>query len=82
MSAPFFYNITTTEGKVIYSSTLDYPVIGEDTGNKIFLFVKKSGGWLAADEHYLVGLTLDDLKQGQGEKKQIDRAIENYNNGQ
>lgn len=76
---PYYYDITNLTGRsVIQSGELDYPIICEDDGEKVFLFVFRNGGWLGEDEMYLVGLSVEDILAGKAEKETIDRAILRY----
>lgn len=77
-SGPFGYDVTTLEGQAVLSGSLHYPVIAEDTGNKVFLYVARPGSWFKQEEMYLIGLTLDDIANGLAEREAIDRAIERY----
>lgn len=75
---PFYYDIVTASGKHLFSGSLDYPIITEDDGDKVFLYVKREGGWFEDDKLFLVGLTVQDLLDGSAQKENVDRAIANY----
>ncbi|MBC8192137.1 MAG: hypothetical protein ISR87_08110 [Candidatus Marinimicrobia bacterium] len=77
---PYYYDISTVAGETMHSGVLDYPVLCEDDGNKVFFYVKQEGGWFEDDLHFLVGVTTDDLLKGLVSKTSIDASIENYKN--
>ena len=72
---PYYYDIMTLSGEVVSSGELEYPILCEDEGDKVFLFVQKAGGWFEEDEIYLVGFTIQDFLEGEAEKSVIDHAI-------
>lgn len=79
--APYFYDITSLDGERIASGTLDFPIVSEDDKDKVFLFVRKPGGWFEDDGLYLVGVTLEDIISGKAEKSKIEAAIAKHEAG-
>jgi len=77
---PYYYDVSTVSGEHLISGVLDYPVLCEDDGDKVFFYVKQEGGWFEDDLHFLVGVTTDDLLKGLVSKTSIDASIENYKN--
>ncbi len=75
VTPPYYYDISTEQGELLYSGELEYPFLCEDDGQKIFLYVKREGGWFEDDEHYLVGATMQDFLNGQVNKSSIDASI-------
>ena len=53
-------------------------VLCEDEKDKVFLYVKKNGGWFEEDQIYLVGLTIEDFLQGKAKKEVVDKLISEY----
>lgn len=75
---PYYYDISTEKGELLYSGKLEYPILCEDDGDKIFVYVKHEGGWFEDDEHYLVGVTVQDFLKGQVNKASIDASITGF----
>lgn len=75
---PYYFDIISKDGQHQLSGASAYPIIAEDTEEKIFLLVKQEGGWFSSDKIYLVGLTLENFFEGQYEKEIVDRAIMKY----
>ncbi|MBT3826154.1 MAG: hypothetical protein HOF96_14370, partial [Candidatus Marinimicrobia bacterium] len=42
---PYYYDVSTESGELLYSGQLEYPFLCEDDGEKLFLYVKQEGGW-------------------------------------
>ncbi len=79
---PFYYDIINTNGELVKSGRLAYPIICEDESDKVFLFVRHPGGLFGKDQLYLVGLTMKDFFEGRAEKHEIDVAIKEYEKDQ
>lgn len=75
---PYEYDITRLDGQKIASGSLAYPIITEDSGEKVFLYVLRDGGWFQDDKLYLIGLTVEDILNGSAEKHEVDLAIQQY----
>ncbi len=73
---PYYYDISTINGESLTSGVLEYPFLCEDDGDKVFLYVKREGGWFQDDLHFLVGVTIEDLLTGAVTKATIDASIE------
>ena len=74
---PYYYDISSESGKLLYSGELEYPFLCEDDGDKVFLYVKHEGGWFEADKHFLVGVTVEDLLKDRVSKATIDASVNN-----
>jgi len=75
---PYYYDLCTLSGEHLSSGELPYPFLCEDENEKLFLYVKKEGGWFEDDTHYLVGVTMADLISGKVEKSTVDLSIQKY----
>jgi hypothetical protein len=75
---PYYYDVSTTTGQLLNSGMIEYPLICEDDGGKIFFYVKQEGGWFEEDRHFLVGVTTADLVRGVVSRESIDKCIEQY----
>ena len=76
---PYYYDVSTITGEQLHSGVLEYPVLCEDDGDKVFFYVRRAGGWFEDDLHFLVGVTTDELINGKASKMNIDKSIESYN---
>lgn len=79
---PYYYDVSTVRGELLHSGVLEYPIITEDDGDKVFFYVKQAGGWFEDDLHFLVGVTTDELINGKAIKMNIDKSIEIFKNSQ
>jgi len=75
---PYYFDISTVNGELVYTGQLEYPFLCEDSGEKVFLYVKKEGGWFEDDEHFLVGVTIQDILNGTVSKTTIDENIDSF----
>jgi len=78
MKGPYYIDIISKAGEIKKSLISSYPVITKDQNDKIFFSVVRARGWLKGNDHYLVGLTIDEIIGGRAEKEIIDRAIEQF----
>lgn len=77
---PYYYDIIKKDGAHVSTGIIKYPIITEDESDKVFLYVKRDGGWFEDDQIYLVGLTMEDFFTGKAETQYIDEAIKQYEN--
>lgn len=75
---PYYYDIVSEDGARMKSGMLDYPFITEDEGDKVFIYVKEAGGWFQDDDHYLLGITVQDLLDGRVTNAWIDAQIKTF----
>jgi len=78
VNGPYYYDVCTLQGVHTATGILDYPILCEDGGDKIFLFVIKDGGWFQDDLLFLVGITVTDLLTGQVSRELVDSSIESF----
>ena len=75
---PYYYDVVGEDGSTIKSDSLDYPFITEDDGDKIFIYVKEAGGWFQDDDHYLVGVTVQELLDGRITNAWVEAQIQSF----
>ncbi|MBT3575781.1 MAG: hypothetical protein HN995_07035 [Candidatus Marinimicrobia bacterium] len=73
---PYYFDVSTIKGEVLHSGDFEYPFLCEDDGEKVFLYVKRTGGWFEDDTHFLVGVTVEDLLSNQVTMTSIDASVE------
>ena len=79
---PYYYDVTSLDGRAVATGRLGYPIISEGNDDKVFLLVKMDGGWFEEDSLYLVGLTIPEIIAGMANKKQVESYIDAYNGNQ
>ena len=75
---PYYLDISTDQGELMYSGKYEYPILCEDEGEKLFAYVVIPGGWFEDDEHYLVGINVQQFLNGQVNKASIDACIADF----
>ncbi len=75
---PFYFDISSLRGELLFSGQLEYPFLCEDDGEKLFLYIKQEGGWFESDRHFLVGVTVQDILNGKVKKENIDTSISKF----
>lgn len=77
-AGPYYIDIMNMAGEQLTSMVSTYPVVTEDHESKVFFAVSRDGGWLEADELYLVGMTIQNILDGAAKKESIDKAIDQF----
>ena len=72
---PYYYDISSLGGTLVDSGEICYPILCEDEGNKVFLLVTIDGGWFGQDNHFLVGVTIQDILENRVSKVTIDESV-------
>jgi len=72
---PYYYDISTKEGKHLISGYLKYPIVGEDESEKVYFYKKVEGGWFERDRIFIIGMSIKDIIEGKASSEVIDNEI-------
>lgn len=77
---PYYYDISTKGGEHVTSGSLGFPLVGEDEKDKMFFYISVEGGWFENDRIFLVGMSVEDILDGQASTEFINEAVTGFMN--
>jgi hypothetical protein len=78
ISPPYYYDITDKNGDIVSSWQSDHPMLVHGENNESFFYVEQEGGWFESNRHFIVGLTMQELLDGQGKTKALETIVKGY----